>query len=145
MWGDQLIRLLPSTQVLNISKDKGTTTSLDILSQCSVSLTLKQLLLYLKGISGISICAHCLLDQISSATQYQWKVSTSVCFNLSCATYQLHNTKSGEPFELNISHPEQVFTVREDGVATFVPTEMQSLTRWMLKYLIHRMLEVTWT
>lgn len=82
---------------------------------------------------------------MSSATGYQWKVSNSIFFNLSCATYQLHNTKSEEPFELNISHTEQVFTVREDGVATFFPSEMQSLTRWMLKYVIHRMLEVTWT
>lgn len=51
----------------------------------------------------------------------------------------------GEPFELNISHAEQIFSVREDGVAIFLPSEIQSLTRWMLKYLIPRILEVTWT
>lgn len=51
----------------------------------------------------------------------------------------------GEPFELSISHAEQIFSVREDGVAIFLPSEIQSLTRWMLKYLIPRILEVTWT
>lgn len=132
-----------TTQVLSISKDKGT--PWHPVSQCSVTLTLNQLFLYLKENSDISICAHCLLDHISSATGYSEKCLNSVFFNLSCAMYQLHKTKSGGPFELNISHAEQVFTVREDGVATFLPSEMQSLTRWMVKYVIHRMLEVTWT
>lgn len=84
--------------MLSISKDRDTTTPLGILCLCSVTVTLKQLPLHLKGISGISVCAHCLLGQISSATGYQWKVSNSVFFSLSHAAYQLHKTESGGAF-----------------------------------------------